>query len=137
MIHLSFFVGQLTGPEPGIFIDQNRRLNFHITSFCRFIEKKIDVTDRSGNNNPKYQERRNSFAGDNWEEIKKSADLKKFNSLPSKIGCTDCKDAAIEWIEISDGKNSKRVEFDYGKNVPEIQNLVDELRKMRESVQAK
>ena len=42
MIHLSFFIRQLSCSETGIFIDKDGRLYFFITGFDCFIEEKIN-----------------------------------------------------------------------------------------------
>ena len=42
MIHLTFFVGELTGTVTGIFVNNRRRLHFTISGFRCLIEEEID-----------------------------------------------------------------------------------------------
>jgi len=66
-----------------------------------------------------------------WQELVDSIDLQKFNSLPERIGCPGCADGIVEWIEISDGKKDKKIEFEPKDNVLEIDQLVTVLREIR------
>lgn len=63
-----------------------------------------------------------------------NANLSGFKKLPETIGCPDCADGGAEWIEITDGEGVKKVTFEFMKNVPEISNLIAEMRKARESM---
>lgn len=65
-------------------------------------------------------------------------DTQKFFNLNDVYGCPDCADGGSEWIEIitADDK-SKKVTFEYGKTVPEIENLIKLLREERETLHIK
>lgn len=70
-----------------------------------------------------------------WNELVGLIDFNQFSSLPDKIGCPGCADAPVEWIEISlDGK-TKRIEFENGDKIPEISDLMDALREIRNRVE--
>jgi len=45
--------------------------------------------------------------------------------------CLDCADQGAEWIEIIDGSSSKKVVFDAGAEVAEIEELLKILRELR------
>ena len=66
-----------------------------------------------------------------WQELTDSIDLQKFNSIPERIGCPGCADGIVEWIEISDGKKTKKIEFEPKDSIPEINELVIMLREIR------
>lgn len=71
-----------------------------------------------------------------WKKLLDSVDFQKFNSLPDKIGCPGCADAPVEWIEISYGEKTKRVEFESHDKIPEIDQLIAELQKIRNTVES-
>ncbi|MGL5793929.1 MAG: hypothetical protein ACRC06_05865 [Waterburya sp.] len=66
-----------------------------------------------------------------WEKLIQSIDTNKFTALPNTIGCPDCADGGGEWIEISNRHTSKKIVFEYNQSVPEINNLVIKLRRLR------
>jgi hypothetical protein len=66
-----------------------------------------------------------------WEEIERLANFWAPQTLPSVIGMPDASDAGAEFIEVSDGAQSKRVEFEVPRVPPEIALLVERLRAIR------
>ena len=77
------------------------------------------------------------ISDETWNSLSNALDKDKFESLQEIIGCPDCADGGAEWIEIDDGFLNKRVTFEYGASIPDIDNLVKELRDIRESVSSK
>lgn len=73
----------------------------------------------------------NGITKEQWEKIISLIDWESFNSLPDVIGAPDSGDEGGEWIEITMNGKTKRVVFSEGSDVPEIQNLVNELREFR------
>ncbi len=69
-----------------------------------------------------------------WDSLVKALDFDTFKQLPETIGCPDCADGGAEWIEITYGEQVKKVTFEFGKNVPQITALVEQTRKIRESL---
>lgn len=69
-----------------------------------------------------------------WQTLAKVVDFNTFKALPETIGCPDCADGGAEWIEIVYQEQAKKVTFEYGKDVPQITNLLAEVRKLRESL---
>ena len=63
------------------------------------------------------------FSEKDWNRIIDSIDFQKFITLPDKIGCPGCADAPVNWIEISDGNQTKKIEFENQDNIPEIKQL--------------
>jgi len=74
------------------------------------------------------------FSKSNWNELVDLIDVQKFNSLPDRIGCPGCADAPIEWIEITSGNKTKRIEFENGNDIPEINKLISVLQKIRSPI---
>ena len=74
------------------------------------------------------------ISDEQWNRLMDSVDFEKFNSLQDVIGCPDCADGGAEWIEINNGKSTKKVTFEYGDTISEIDDLILELRKIRNDV---
>ncbi|EGG42145.1 Hypothetical protein Nlim_0984 [Candidatus Nitrosarchaeum limnium SFB1] len=74
------------------------------------------------------------FSKSNWNELVDLIDVQKFNSLPDRIGCPGCADAPVEWIEITFGNKTKRIEFENGDDIPEINKLISVLQKIRSPI---
>jgi hypothetical protein len=66
--------------------------------------------------------------------ISSAFDLTKINAKPDVIGCPDCADGGAEWIAIEQGESVKKVTFEYGKDVPELEKLVNLLRNERNAL---
>jgi hypothetical protein len=69
-----------------------------------------------------------------WTTLSSYVDFEKFSSLDDRIGCPDCVDGGAEWIEIDNGKTTKKVTFEYGDTIPKIDSLIVELRKIRNDI---
>lgn len=75
-----------------------------------------------------------AISAQEWQKLTKAVDFNTFKALPETIGCPDCADGGAEWIEIVSQEQAKKVTFEYGKDVPQITNLLTEVRKLRESL---
>jgi hypothetical protein len=72
------------------------------------------------------------------EILQELIDTEKIFGLQDTYGCPDCADGGSEWIEIiSSGDKSKKITFEFGKNIPEIEKLINLLRKERETLHNK
>lgn len=67
-----------------------------------------------------------------WNELKLAIDLENIEALPDVIGCPDCVDQGSEWIEIHYQNKVKRITFEFGESIPEIDNLLRLVRQIRE-----
>ena len=76
------------------------------------------------------------FSKSDWKELVALVDFQKFSLLPDRIGCPGCADAPIEWIEITSGNQTKKIEFERGDNIPEIQKLILALEKIRNPIES-
>ena len=76
------------------------------------------------------------FSKAEWKELEALIDFKKFNSLPDNIGCPGCADAPVEFIEITKGDITKRVNFEVIGDAPEIKELIMALHKIRSPIEA-
>ncbi len=97
------------------------------------INSKSIIYIRSGDERPEVKNEI-SLPPDKWNVLVNALDIKKFNLLPEKIGCPDCADGGAEWIEINDGKTIKKVTFEYGASISEIDPLRKILSEVREDV---
>ena len=70
-----------------------------------------------------------------WAELMALADARAFAGLREVYGCPDCADGGAEWVEVERGGQARRVTFEYGAQVPEIQPLVEKLRQIRARLQ--
>ncbi len=70
-------------------------------------------------------------------ELIQLLNLSKFNSNPETLGCPDCADGGAEWLTIDQTGSSKKVTFEYGKDIPGQEKLVLFLRKERLALMSK
>ncbi|CAF3146353.1 unnamed protein product [Rotaria sp. Silwood2] len=73
-----------------------------------------------------------SFSANQWEQLISRLNLKTFLALDNTIGCPDCADGGAEWIQVDWTDGTKHVTFDYGRTVKGIEELMKQLRQMRE-----
>ena len=67
-----------------------------------------------------------------WDSLIESVDMDSLLPLGDIIGCPDCADGGGEWIEITKEDMTKRVTFEHGKTVEQIQILIEKVRVIRE-----
>lgn len=77
-----------------------------------------------------------SFSESSWKKLINLVDFQKFQSLPDRIGCPGCADSPVEWIEISYGDKTKKIEFEKGDSIPEIEELISALEKIRNPIES-
>ncbi len=65
---------------------------------------------------------------DRWKKLINSVNLSEFYKIPKVLGCPDCADGGAEWIEIGTTDRVYKVEFEYGKQIKAIENLLVLLR---------
>ena len=76
------------------------------------------------------------FSKAKWNELLGLVNFEKFSSLPDRIGCPGCADAPVEWIEITYGTQTKKIEFERGDNIPEIKDLILALQEIRDPIES-
>lgn len=69
-----------------------------------------------------------------WQSLIDLLNFDTFKQLPETTGCPDCADGGAEWIEVTYGEQVKRVNFEFGKNIPEIAEFTERVRKIRDSL---
>ena len=77
-----------------------------------------------------------SFSKSEWNELESLIDFQEFNSLPDNIGCPGCADAPIEWIEITMGNKTKKIQYEVVDDVPEIRKLILKLHEIRKPIES-
>jgi hypothetical protein len=71
---------------------------------------------------------KNNFTEAEFQTLVATIDFNKWNALEERIGCPDCADGGAEYIEITTTAGTKRVTFEFGASVAEIQELILKLR---------
>lgn len=72
-----------------------------------------------------------------WNSLAQSAASARFAGLPETIGCPDCADGGAESLSVSDARGTKSVNFDHGKDITELQPLLNQVRDIRASLTPK
>lgn len=76
-----------------------------------------------------------TFTSEQYNHLLGLFDQDKFLALDPVIGCPDCADGGSEWIEMTIGSRTKKVTFEYHKDIDPIAPLIDELRSLTEEVE--
>lgn len=111
----------------------------HCRGYCRkevvfsdgqteYIESSVDST-----RNPQKIERFDNSSS-SWKSITDKIDWKTFQKLEESYGCPDCADGGSEYIEIQTISGTKRVTIEFGKDLPELEPLLTELRTQRKNL---
>jgi hypothetical protein len=66
-----------------------------------------------------------------WEAIERALDMPALRSLPDTIGTPDAADQGGEFLEVSEGDTTKRVDFPRDAEVSEVGALLAALRDLR------
>jgi len=72
-----------------------------------------------------------------WTKLVGLVDLKTIENLDERIGCPDCADGGAEWIQIDTTSTSKRITFENGRTVQGTENLIEQLRDLRQTYLSK
>lgn len=71
-----------------------------------------------------------------WEALERALDVAAVRSLPETIGLPDAADEGGEYLDVSVGDLTKRVDFSAGADVPAIAPLLGLLRDLRSKLAA-
>lgn len=63
--------------------------------------------------------------------LENAVSFETFAKLDSVIGCPDCRDQGSEWVELERDGRRMRVVFEFGETIPEIDDLVERVRSIR------
>ncbi len=72
-----------------------------------------------------------AVAASEWHGLVGKIDWEALRSLPGAIGQPDMADAGGEFVEVSDGAATRRVDLRLGATVPEVAPLLEALRELR------
>ena len=74
---------------------------------------------------------------EDWDELQALIDPAKFRELPATLGQPDAADQGGEWVEITVGGEAKRIDLELNASVPEVDALLQKLRKTRNEMSQK
>lgn len=66
-----------------------------------------------------------------WDSLIDALDQRAIERLPDVVGCPDCADGGAESLEVIAADWRKRVTFEHGARMPELQPLLDRVRALR------
>lgn len=69
-----------------------------------------------------------TISSSEWQDLAAAIDMATLTGLDNTIGCPDCGDRGGEWIEVRSGTQTKRIVFDLGMSIPEIDALIGKIR---------
>ena len=67
-----------------------------------------------------------------WKSLVDALDRAALERLPATVGCPDCADGGAESLEVFGSDWQKRVTFEFGAAMPELQPLLARVRTLRE-----
>lgn len=94
----------------------------------------VSLRDTSAYPVKRYSE---PMSREQWERLVALADLEAMNALEDVYGCPDCADGGAEWVEVERRGQRKRVTFEYNHTVEPIEDLIKEVRAIREQLAEK
>jgi hypothetical protein len=71
-----------------------------------------------------------------WTALRGDIDWSAIAAMEDVYGCPDCADGGAEWVEVSTSTTEKRITLEHGATVPELQPLLEQIRALRDSLQA-
>lgn len=71
-----------------------------------------------------------------WSQMIQAVDINSFCQMEEVYGCPDCADGGLEFLTMDCNGKDKTVNFEFGEELPEIRNLVLEIRPLRDSLVA-
>jgi hypothetical protein len=66
-----------------------------------------------------------------WDALIRALDRRAIETLPDTVGCPDCADGGAESLAVVGADWQKRVIFEHGARMPELQPLLDRVRTLR------
>ena len=67
-----------------------------------------------------------------WIRLMAAIDPETLLNMEDRYGCPDCADGGAEWIEVITRRWRKKITFEYGDSIRGIQDLIDQLREIRQ-----
>jgi hypothetical protein len=71
-----------------------------------------------------------------WDRLVQLIDQKPLREMENIYGCPDCADGGAEWIEVIQDDFSKKITFEFGDSLVPIQDLLDEVRRIRKAYES-
>lgn len=73
-----------------------------------------------------------SISSSEWQALVAAVDRARLQAVPDVLGCPDCADGGAESLVVVADGWSRRITFEYGANVPELEPLLSRVRALRE-----
>ena len=73
-----------------------------------------------------------AITAEEWSTLTAAVDRQRFEALPGTVGCPDCADGGAESLEVVSADWQRRVTFEFGAVMPELQPLLDRVRGLRQ-----
>jgi hypothetical protein len=80
------------------------------------------------------RQRSAAITTEEWNALVAAVDRAKIESLPAQIGCPDCADGGAESLEVVGAEWQRRVTFEFGASIAELQPLLERVRALRTRV---
>jgi len=66
-----------------------------------------------------------------WQQLATLAASVAYDGLPETIGCPDCADGGAESLAVTRSGNERKVAFDHGADIKQLQPLLTRVRELR------
>jgi hypothetical protein len=91
---------------------------------------RLTRTSRNPAQSPRVVER--PFSREAWQALLQGMAAAGLDRLEDVYGCPDCADGGAEWVELESRDGRKRVTFEFGSGPEPLQQVISELRSLRE-----
>jgi hypothetical protein len=90
------------------------------------------LTEESTRGEPLPRRQRSAaISAEEWASLVGAVDRARIESLPERIGCPDCADGGAESLEVVGSDWQRRVEFEAGASIADLQPLLGRVRALR------
>jgi hypothetical protein len=94
--------------------------------------REMVLTEESTRGDPLPLRRRSAaISAEEWNRLVGAVDRPRIESLPERIGCPDCADGGAESLEVVGSDWRRRVEFEAGASIADLQPLLERVRALR------
>lgn len=106
----------------------------HCVTDVEITAKSVYISKYGWNNSVTPKSATKTFEEEKYNTILNKVNSAQFLALDPVIGCPDCADGGAEWVEVTIGSRTKKVTFEYGKNIEGISDAIIELRNISKNL---